>query len=110
RGNSRGSAYPGKHIRQGLQTRRTGGGFCRVLEFRQEIIVSQEESLDGTIKNHHLHGLVRFHRSHDIFELRDIRGSKYIERWKIERDSPVAIGTPHQTYFAAICFAHIRLL
>ncbi len=69
--------------------------------------MSEEKSLDGTLKYYHLDVVIVFERRDNLFELRNIRRTKYVAGRKINRDSPIRIRIPKQTDFAAIvCIAH----
>jgi hypothetical protein len=56
--------------------------------------VREEEAFDGAIEDNDLHMLIGFERHDDLVELRDRFGSENIERWMIERNSPIRRQAP----------------
>src|SRR5258707_11753529 len=85
-----------QHVRKGLQAGGSGRQACRVLERREEVIVREEETFDGAIEDNDLHMLIGFERHDDLVELRDRFGSENIERWMIERNSPIRWRAPFE--------------
>src|SRR5882672_8393260 len=83
-----------QHVGEGLQARGSGRQARRVLEWREEIVVREEEAFDGAIEDNDLHMLVGFEARDDLIELRDRFGSENIERWMIERNSPISRQAP----------------
>src|SRR6266852_4728709 len=83
-----------QHVRKGLQARGSGWQAFRVLERREEVIVHEEETFDGAIKDNDLHMLIGFERHDDLVELRDRFGSENIKRWMIERNPPIRWQAP----------------
>src|SRR6266404_298777 len=85
-----------QHVGKSLQARGSGRQACRVLERREEVIVREEEAFDGAIEDNDLHMLIGFERHDDLVELRDRFGSENIERWMIERNSPIRWRAPFE--------------
>src|SRR6266849_9945255 len=85
-----------QHVRKGLQARGSGRQAYRVLERREEVIVREEEAFDGAIEDNDLHMVIGFERHDDLVELRDRFGSENIERWMIERNSPIRWQAPFE--------------
>src|SRR5260370_25740878 len=67
----RGAAQAHEHIGQRLQTRRPGRQTCRILRFCKKIVMSEKETLNGAVKDHHFDLLVGFERRHDLVQLRN---------------------------------------
>src|SRR6266446_5015231 len=83
-----------QHVGKGLQAGGSGRQARRGLERRKEIVVREEEAFDGAIEDNDLYMLVGFEGRDDLIELRDRFGSENIERWMIERNSPISRQAP----------------
>jgi hypothetical protein len=60
--NDRSATQPHKHVRKLLQARGTRRKSRSVLGLREEVVVCQEESIDGTVKHDNLDLLVSLER------------------------------------------------
>ena len=95
-GRNRCAAETGQHVGKRLQSRWSGRQACGFLQRREEIVVRQEEAFDGAIEDDDLHVLIGFERHDDLVKLWDRLGSENIERWVIERNSPIRWQAPFQ--------------
>src|SRR6266851_7447111 len=86
-----------QHVGKGLQARGSGRQARRVLERREEVVVREEEAFNGAIEDNDLHMLVGFEGRDDLIELRNRFGSENIERWMIERNSPISRQAPFES-------------
>ena len=67
--NDRSATQPHKHVRKLLQARGTRRKSRSVLGLREEVVVCQEESIDGTVKHDNLDLLVSLERRDGLVEL-----------------------------------------
>src|SRR5262249_30034298 len=86
---NRNPAESHQHVGKWLQASRSRWYTGCVLRFGQKVVVSQKESIDRAVKNHHFDMLIRFKCGDDLVQLRKILGTKDVERRKIKRDSPI---------------------
>jgi hypothetical protein len=61
----------------------------RVFELREEVIVRNEEALDGTIEYDNIDPIVGLERRDDLIQLWDALRTKDVERRVVEGDAPV---------------------
>src|SRR3546814_5584436 len=62
----------------------------RLLERSEEVVVGQEEALDGAVEDHHLDLRVLLQGLNDGFQLGDRPGAEYVQGWVVEGDAPVS--------------------
>src|SRR3546814_2254612 len=89
-GHNRGTREARQHVRQRLQPGRTGRQGSRLLERSEEVVVGQEEALDGAVEDHHLDLRVLLQGLNDGFQLGDRPGAEYVQGWVVEGDAPVS--------------------
>ena len=53
-----------------------------MLDWRHEVVMSQKESFDGAVKDDHFYVQIRFNRSDDLIELRNVVRTENIE-WRM---------------------------
>jgi hypothetical protein len=51
--------------------------------------MSKEESFDGTVEDDDFDFLVGFERGDNLIQLRNALGTENVERWMVQRHSPV---------------------
>src|SRR5258708_3724763 len=86
----RGAAQAHEHIGQRLPTCRPGRQTCRILRFCKKIVMTEKETFNGTVKDHHFDLLVGFERRDDHVQLRNGFRAENVERRVIKRDTPVS--------------------
>src|SRR5262245_38161193 len=67
----------------------------------KEVVMGQEHTFDGAVKDHHFDLLVSLDCRDDLVQLRNGLGTEDIERWVVERDSPVRRRAKRETYLRA---------
>ena len=87
--NDRTTTQPHKHVGKRLQTRPARRKSRRIRKLRQEVVVRQEKSIDGTVKDNNLNLLVNFQRCDDLVELRNSFRAKDVEGRVIKRHAPI---------------------
>jgi hypothetical protein len=65
--------------------------------------MSQKETFNGTVKNHHFDMLVRFECRDDLVQLRNGFRTENVERRVVKRDSPICGRATSQTYLRCFC-------
>src|SRR3546814_5640829 len=64
-------------------------------ERSEEVVVGQEEALDGAVQDHHLDLRVFLQGLNDGFQLGDRPGAEYVQGWVVAGDAPVKLGRAH---------------
>ena len=83
------TAQPRKHVGKRLQAGRPGRKFRRLRGLRQKAVVRQEESVDSAVKDDDFDLLIGLQGRDDFTEPWNNLWPKDIQRWVIERSSPV---------------------
>jgi len=83
------TTQPHKHVRKLLQARGAWGKSRGILGLREEVVVRQEESIDGAVHDDNLDLLVSLERRDDLVELRYRFRAEDVERRVIKRHTPV---------------------
>src|ERR1700730_6509382 len=76
---------------------------CQIVKLCKKIQVNQKEPFNRTVKNPHLDLLVSFECRDDLVHLRKHLGTEDVERWVVERDSPIVGRALDHTYLSIGC-------
>ena len=88
------AAQPHEHVGQRLQAGRARRQARRVLGLGEEVVVRQEEAVDGAVEDDDLDVLVGLERRDDLVELRNRFRAEDVQGRMIERHAPIGWRAP----------------
>src|SRR5580704_18668471 len=86
-----------------MQACRSRREMRQIVKSCKKIQMNQKESLNSTIKNHHLNLLVSLDCRDDLAHLRKHLRTEDVERRMVNGDSPILRRAPGQTYLSSLC-------
>src|SRR5258708_39606717 len=87
--NERGARQAYQNVGPCLEAGRTLRDAGQLLELREEVGVIQEEAVDGTLEDHHLHSVVVLKRRDDLPDLQNEFRTHEVERRVVEYHTAV---------------------
>src|ERR1700730_16468829 len=91
-----------QHLGPWMQACGAGREMRQIVKFCKKIQMNQKEDLNRTVKDNYLDLLFSFDCDDDFVHLRKHLRTEDVERWVVNRDSPILGRAPGQTYLSSL--------